>query len=299
MGQGGAEEAVPAAGQGTSQGGPDVLPGAPSATGRRVAGKVALVAGAGQLDGATIGNGRAAAVLYAREGARVVAADQNLAAAQATAAQIVAEGGEALAIRADVTCEEDIAAMTAACLDQWGRLDILHNNVGVSWTAGDAPVTDIDAGAFARIMAINLEGMVLACKHALPVMREQGEGVITNISSNATLIDYPTVAYRTSKAGVVSLTEHLAIRNAEYGIRANTILPGLMDTPMAVDTKIERDGLTRAEIVTQRNARVPLRRRGGTAWDVAYAALFLASDEASFITGASLVVDGGQRLAAG
>jgi NAD(P)-dependent dehydrogenase (short-subunit alcohol dehydrogenase family) len=126
-------------------------------------------------------------------------------------------------------------------------------------------------------------------------MRSQQSGVVTNISSNAIMINYPYIAYQTSKAGVVALTRHVAIRNAEYGIRANVILPGLMETPMAVEYRV-RDGATREEIREQRSKRVPLRNRSGTAWDVAHAALFLASEEAGFITGTSLVVDGGQTL---
>jgi NAD(P)-dependent dehydrogenase (short-subunit alcohol dehydrogenase family) len=189
--------------------------------------------------------------------------------------------------------------MTAACLERWGRIDILHNNVGVSIAGGDAPITEIEADAFARITAINLQGMVLTCKHAIPVMREQGGGVITNISSIAADINYPYVAYRTSKAGVVTLTEHIAITNAAHGIRANAILPGLMDTPMAIENRVGRGGVTREQVIAERNAHVPLRNTMGTAWDVARAALFLASDEASFITGVALAVDGGQRLAVG
>src|SRR3954468_8247044 len=153
----------------------------------RVEGKVTIVVGAGQMPGQGVGNGRAAALLLAREGATVVAADRDLASAQKTVDQIVAEGGDALAVQVDVTSESDIRTMTSTCLDRFGRIDVLHNNVGVSVLAGDAPVTDVEAEAFGRVMAINLEGMVLACKHALPVMREQGSGVITNISSNAAL----------------------------------------------------------------------------------------------------------------
>jgi NAD(P)-dependent dehydrogenase (short-subunit alcohol dehydrogenase family) len=239
--------------------------------GQRVAGKVALVVGAGQTEGATVGNGRAAALLMAREGAAVVAVDRDAASAEQTAKEIA-----------------------------YGRLDILHNNVGVAAAAaGDAPVTEIEPAAFSRILAVNLQGMVLTCKHALPVMREQGGGVITNIASNAVLINYPNVGYRTSKAGVLSLTEHVAAANASYGIRANAILPGLMETPMAVEPRVRQSGVSRERVIAERNARVPLRHRGGTAWDVAHAALFLASDEAAFITGASLVVDGGQSLMAG
>jgi NAD(P)-dependent dehydrogenase (short-subunit alcohol dehydrogenase family) len=267
--------------------------------GQRVAGKVAVVVGAGQTPGATVGNGRATAVLLAREGARVLAVDRDLASAEETAAQITAEGGEAAAVRADVTVEDDLVAAIAAARQRWGRVDVLHNNVGISLAGGDAPVEEIDADAFDRITAVNLRGMVLACKHVIPVMREQGGGVIITISSIAAVINYPYVAYRTSKAGVIALTEQVAITNARYGIRANAILPGLMDTPMAVENRVGRAGATREEVVAQRNARVPLGSRMGTAWDVAHAALFLASDEAAFITGVALAVDGGQRLAAG
>ncbi|MGD9986829.1 SDR family NAD(P)-dependent oxidoreductase [Pseudonocardia sp.] len=266
----------------------------------RVAGRAALVMGGGQTPGRTAGNGRATSVLLAREGAKVLVADRDLAAAEDTVKQIAGEGGEAVAIAADVTNEDEVAAAVAACVQQWGSLDILHNNVGISIGGGDAPVADIEADAFARITAVNLQGMVITCKHAIRVMREQaGGGVITNISSIAAQINYPYVAYRTSKAGVVTLTEHIAITNAQYGIRANAILPGLMDTPMAIENRVGLDGRTREDVYAERNSHVPLRNRMGTAWDVAGAALFLASDEAAFITGVALAVDGGQRLAAG
>ena len=264
----------------------------------RVADKVAVVVGAGQTEGQTVGNGRAVALLFAREGAKILVADRDLASAEETVRQIETDGGTAFAVRVDVTKEEDISTMISGCLEQFGRVDILHNNVGVSLVGGDAAVTDIEADAFARIMSINLQGMVLACKHAIPVMRRQGNGVITNISSNAVTIDYPYVAYKTSKAGVVALTEHLAIRNAPFGIRANTILPGLMATPMAIEHRLGEDS-SREQIMQKRQERIPLRDRMGTALDVANAALFLSSDEASFITGASLVVDGGQSLVVG
>jgi len=133
----------------------------------------------------------------------------------------------------------------------------------------------------------------MACKHVLPIMRQQRAGVIINISSVAAWENYPLVAYKATKAAMIAFTQQLAIQNAEYGIRANAILPGLMDTPMAVDTRARVSGKSRAEVVAERNARVPLRGRMGTAWDVANAALFLASDEANFITGAALPVDGG------
>jgi NAD(P)-dependent dehydrogenase (short-subunit alcohol dehydrogenase family) len=141
--------------------------------------------------------------------------------------------------------------------------------------------------------------MVMTCKHVLPVMREQGGGAIVNIASVAAFINYPYVAYRTSKAGVIALTEHLAITHAPFGIRANVILPGLMNTPMAIENRVGRNGATREQVISERNSYVPLGNRMGSAWDVAHAALFLASDEASFVTGAALTVDGGQSLAVG
>lgn len=268
-------------------------------TGPRLAGKVAMVMGAGQTAGQTVGNGRAAALLFAREGARVVAVDRRIEAAQDTVDEIVAEGGEAFAVRAEVTEESDLVSAVAACVDRWERIDVLHNNVGISIAGGDAPVTDIDSAAFARITSVNLQGMVMTCKHVLAVMRRQKSGAIVNISSLAALIDYPYVTYRTSKAGVVTLTEHIAITQAPHGIRANVILPGLIDTPMAIENRIGLGGATREQVIAERNSHVPLGNRMGTAWDVARAALFLASDEASFVTGAVLPVDGGQQLVRG
>jgi NAD(P)-dependent dehydrogenase (short-subunit alcohol dehydrogenase family) len=264
----------------------------------RLDGKVAVVVGAGQTEGATVGNGRATAIVLARAGVKVLAVDRNLDSAEETAQLIASEGGEALAGRVDVTVEDDLASMASVAVERWGRIDILHNNVGVSVLSGDAPVTEINASALSRLMAINVEGMILACKHVLPVMRRQESGVITNVSSNAALIDYPYVAYKTSKAGVVAFTQHLAIRNAEYGIRANTILPGLMETPMAVEYRIGEES-TREEVLAARQARIPLKGRAGTAWDVANATRFLVSDAASFITGVALVIDGGQSLRIG
>ena len=264
----------------------------------RLAGQAAVVVGGGQTPGATTGNGRAAAMLYAREGARVLVADANLASAEETAAAIRAEGGEADSIEVDVLVEEQIAGMVTGCVERWGRLDVLHNNVGVSSAGGDAAVTDIAADAYSRILDINLRGMVLAAKHALPVMREQRSGVIINVSSIAAKIVYPTVAYKTSKAGVVALTEHLAVSNADYGIRVNAVLPGLVDTPMAVEKHIQGT-VTRDQVVEQRAAKIPLKGHRGDAWDVARAALFLASADAAFITGVSLTVDGGQTLLVG
>jgi NAD(P)-dependent dehydrogenase (short-subunit alcohol dehydrogenase family) len=262
----------------------------------RLENRIAIIFGAGQTPGETVGNGRATALTFAREGAKVMAVDRNLASAEETAALIEEKGGEAAAVAADVTEEAAIEAAIAACSERWGRIDILHNNVGVSIEGGDAPITEITVEAFDRVVAINLRGMVLTCKHVLPVMRGQRSGAIINISSLAARTVYPLVGYKTTKAALLALTEQIAIQNAQYGIRANCILPGLMDTPMGVDVRSRTTGRSRAQIAAERNAFVPLGGRMGTAWDVANAALFLASDEAGFITGVSLPVDGGTGI---
>ena len=261
---------------------------------RRVEGKTAIVVGGGQTPGQTIGNGRATAVVLAREGARVLVVDRHKASAQDTVDLIHSEGGEAWAHEADTTGEESVRRLVAAALERFGRIDILHNNVGASLALGDATATDLTVEAFDRSVAVNLKGMWLACKHALPALRET-EGSIVNISSMAARNAYPLVGYKTTKAGVVALTENLAAANARYGVRANSILPGLMNTPMAIEARVAQGG-ARAEVIAARDRRVPLRRRMGTGWDVAYAALFLHSDEARFITGVSLAVDGGEGV---
>jgi NAD(P)-dependent dehydrogenase (short-subunit alcohol dehydrogenase family) len=263
----------------------------------RLKDKIAIVVGAGQGPGEGMGNGRATALLFARNGAKVLAVDSNLASAQDTAALAAKDGGECVAFEADATRESTLKAAVDEAVRRWGRIDILHNNVGVSLAGGDASPLEIGEEAFDRVSAINLRGTVMACKHVLPVMRAQRSGAIVNISSIAAWsANYPTVAYKTTKAGMIAYTEQIACQNAEFGIRANAILPGLMDTPMAVDTRARVWGKTRAEVAALRDTRVPLRRKMGTAWDVANAALFLASDEASFITGVALPVDGGGSL---
>jgi NAD(P)-dependent dehydrogenase (short-subunit alcohol dehydrogenase family) len=201
--------------------------------------------------------------------------------------------------QADVTGESTLAAAILHARDRWGRIDILHNNVGVSIAGGDASPLEITEAVFDRMSAINLRGTIMACKHALPIMREQRSGAIINISSVAAWVDYPLVAYKATKAAMIAFTQQLAIQNAAFGIRANVILPGLMDTPMAVDTRARATGRSRAEVAAERDAKVPLRGRMGTAWDVANAALFLASDEANFITGVALPVDGGALVRIG
>ncbi|MDQ3809995.1 MAG: SDR family oxidoreductase [Chloroflexota bacterium] len=256
----------------------------------RVAGKIAVVVGAGQTPGETIGNGRATAILLAREGARVLAVDRSLALAEETVGLIRGEGGEASAWEADATSEPQVERMVAAALERYGRIDILHNNVGASLALGDAPADTLSVEAFDRSFAVNLKTAWLASKHALPSLRQRG-GSIVNISSLAALEAHPLLAYKTMKAAVIALTQHLAAANARYGVRVNVILPGLMNTPMAIEPRVAQ-GPSRAEVMAWRNQRVPLRHAMGSAWDVAYAALFLHSDEAGFISGASLLVDG-------
>src|SRR6202163_1832694 len=196
----------------------------------RLEGKIAVVIGAGQSPGEGIGNGRATVLRFAQEGARILAVDRDLASAEETAAVAVKEGSECLAFQADVTREATPAAAMAAAVERWGRIDILHNNVGVSVGGGDKPIEELTEEAFDRVSAINLRGTIMACKHALPIMRRQRSGAIVNISSVAAFENtYPLVTYKVTKAGMVAFTQQLALQNAAYGIRANCILPGLMD----------------------------------------------------------------------
>lgn len=225
--------------------------------------------------------------------------DRQLDSAEETAALIRSEGFECAAFAADVTREADLAAAMIEAQRRWGSLDVLHNNVGVSLGGGDAELLKITEEAFDNIYRINLRGTVFACKHAVKIMRAQRSGAIVNIASAAAVENYPYVAYKTTKAAVIALTQQLAIQNAPYGVRANCILPGLINTPMAVDTRARQWGLPREQVLAERDAKVPLRGKQGSPWDVANAALFLASDEANFITGIAMLVDGGRVLNAG
>ncbi|MBV8121751.1 MAG: SDR family oxidoreductase [Alphaproteobacteria bacterium] len=266
----------------------------------RLQGKIAIVVGAGQSPGQGIGNGRATVLRFVQEGASVLAVDRVIASAEETAAMAAKDGGECVPFEADVTKEVSLTAMVAEARRRWGRIDILHNNVGVSIAGGDKPLEELTEEAFDRVSAINLRGTIMACKQVIPVMRQQRAGAIVNISSVAAFENsYPLVAYKATKAAMIAFTQQLALHNAAYGIRANCILPGLMDTPMAVDTRARASNRSRAEVAAERDARVPLRGRMGTGWDVANAALFLASDEANFITGVALPVDGGALVRIG
>ncbi len=264
----------------------------------RVAGKVAIVMGGGQTPGETVGNGRATAIVLGREGARVAVVDRDLASAEETARMIRAERGDAVAYQADATREEDVRRVVVDAVDRFGPLDILHNNVGASIALGDAPADTLTEEAFDRSFAVNLKTAWLATKHALPEFRKRGHGSIVNISSLAAVQAYPLLGYKTMKAAMIALTENVAAANAQYGIRVNAILPGLMNTPMAIESRVAQ-GRTREEVIAARDSRIPLGRKMGTGWDVAYAALFLHSDEAAFITGSLLVVDGGDLVAHG
>ena len=264
----------------------------------RLQNKIAIVVGAGQTPGDTIGNGRATAILFAREGARVVLVDRDRESARETQSLIETEGGECLVCEAEVTRAEDCLAFTRAALDAYGRIDVLHNNVGIG--AGDAELVGLSEDAWDRILDTNLKGMFLSCRQVLPVMRRQQEGCIINISSIAAVCSATNLtAYKISKAGVNAMTQSLAIGNAKYGVRVNAIMPGLINTPMAIEGIVKARNIAKEDLIRERDAQVPLRGKMGTAWDVAHAALFLASDEAKFITGVVLPVDGGQSARIG
>jgi NAD(P)-dependent dehydrogenase (short-subunit alcohol dehydrogenase family) len=197
----------------------------------------------------------------------------------------------------DVTKEADVAAMVAGCIDSYGRIDVLHNNVGIG--TRDASAQRVEMPDFERIFAVNLQGPLLACKHAIPVMREQQSGSIINVSSVASVAGVTNmVAYKTSKAALNALTQSLALANARYNVRVNAILPGLINTPMAIEGLSVARGVSRERLIAERDRAVPMGHMG-SAWDVASAAVFLASDESRFVTGVLLPVDGGQTLRVG
>jgi NAD(P)-dependent dehydrogenase (short-subunit alcohol dehydrogenase family) len=265
--------------------------------GDRLENKVALIVGGGQTPGDTIGNGRATAILFAREGARVGIIDRDGDSAAETVRMIEKEGGEATSFAADATCEDDVRRIVNEFRASDGRIDILHNNVGIGLR--DSTPTRIELDDWDRIMNVNLKSVLVPCKYVLPIMREQGTGTIVSISSIAAICAMPTVAYKASKAALNAYNQTLALSNAKYGIRANVIMPGLMETPMAVEGLSESLSIDKQALIEKRNEQVPLGRKMGTAWDVARAALFLASDDARFITGAVLPVDGGQSIRIG
>lgn len=263
----------------------------------RLQDRVAVVVGAGQTAGETMGNGRATAITFAREGARLLLADRDGDTLEATAELVRAEGAEVTTVVADVAADDGPDRIVRAAADAFGRLDVLHNNVGIG--AGDGPPHHLSDEAYDRIMDVNLRAMWRTCRAAVPALRASGNGAIVNVSSLASIAAAGNLtAYKLSKAGVNALTQNLAITNAKHGVRANAILPGFIDTPMAVDAAAKAMGTEREAYAAARASMVPLGRQG-TAWDVANAALFLASDEAQFITGILLLVDGGQAARVG
>ncbi|HKS90784.1 MAG TPA: SDR family NAD(P)-dependent oxidoreductase [Tepidiformaceae bacterium] len=248
----------------------------------RLEGKVAIVTGAGSQDSG-IGNGRAAAILFAREGARVLLVDRRPDAAAETLATIEADGGEATVFSADVTVESECEDMVRAATDRWGRLDILDNNVGIGFrhTIPESPLEEWE-----RILRVNITGMMLATKHAIPAMIAAGGGAIVNIASIAAMRPRGLAAYATTKGAVISFTKAIAADHGRDGIRANCIAPGPVYTPM-----VSSGGMS--DEVRERRRRSSALGIEGTGWDVGYAALFLASDEARYISGVVLPVDGG------
>jgi NAD(P)-dependent dehydrogenase (short-subunit alcohol dehydrogenase family) len=265
----------------------------------RLDGRAAIVTGAGSI-GPGWGNGKATAALFAREGARVLCADINADAAAEIADIVTQEGGTALAMNVDVTDRDQVGAMVERCRGEWGRIDILHNNVGIVAPGGVVEQTEED---WDRVVAVNLKSMFLTCKAVIPVMQEQGGGAIINLSSISALrymgVNY--VSYPTTKAAISQFTKVTAAQYGPWNIRVNAILPGFNRTPMVEQSVVEmvRRG-TNAEMTVDkylawRESKIPL-RRWGDAWDIARAAVFLASDDAAYITGLEMVVDGGASL---
>lgn len=257
----------------------------------RLEGRVALVFGAGSI-GDGWGNGKAAAVAYARNGARVVAVDLNAEAAAVTREIVLAEGNEAISVAADVTRLAEVERAVAFALERWGRIDILHNNVGITSQGGPVETSE---ETWDRVMAVNVKSMFLTCKCVLPTMEAQGSGAIVNIGAlgGVRWTGYAYCAYAASKGAVNSLTQSIALQYAAKGIRANCILPGVMDTPH-IYSQIAGFYETRQAMVEARNKLSPTGKMGD-GWDVANAAVFLASDEARYINGVELLVDGGMH----
>ena len=248
----------------------------------RLAGKSAIITGAGsRAEG--IGNGRATAILFAREGADLLLVDRDEAAVQATLDMIRAEGNDAAIAVADVTSTEDCSRIVGDAVSRYGKLDILHNNVGIG---GRGTVEQISEVEWDHVMRVNVTSMMLTCKYAIPALRENGGGAITNVSSIAALRPRGLTAYSVSKAAVATLTQALAVDHGRDGIRANCIMPGPVYTPMVYSAGMSDE-------LRDRRKNASLLKQEGEPWDIGWAAVFLASDEAKYVTGVILPVDGG------
>ena len=248
----------------------------------RLAGKTAIITGAGsRAEG--IGNGRATAILFAREGADVLLVDRDEEAVQATLDMIRAEGNDAAIAVADVTATEDCARIVADAVSRYGKLDVLHNNVGIG---GRGTVEQISEVEWDHVQRVNVTSMMLTCKHAIPALRENGGGAITNVSSIAALRPRGLTAYSVSKAAVATLTQALAVDHGRDHIRANCIMPGPVYTPMVYSAGMSDE-------LRERRKNASLLKQEGEPWDIGWAAVFLASDEAKYVTGVILPVDGG------
>jgi NAD(P)-dependent dehydrogenase (short-subunit alcohol dehydrogenase family) len=248
----------------------------------RLADKVCLITGAGG------GMGRVAAATFAREGARIVAVDHDGAAAEATAAQVAADGGSVIAVRADVSDEAGARAMVEHAIDAFGRLDVLYNNAGIM-PADDHSVIDTDVATWDRVMAVNVRGVFLGCKHAIPRMVAQGSGSVINVASFVAIVgcSVPQDAYTASKGAILALTRSLAVQFGPEGVRSNSLSPGPVETPLLLDWLVKDEEAKRIRL-----ARNPTGRFGKPE-EIVAAALYLASDESRWTNGANLVIDGG------
>ncbi len=260
----------------------------------RLKDKVAIVTGAGSI-GPGWGNGKAVAALFAREGARVLAIDINPEAVAETKAIVDGEGGDCTACVADVTNPDQVATAVRTCLDAYGRIDVLHNNVGIVVNGG--PV-DADLESWEKGTAVNLTSVFLTCKHVLPHMEAQEAGSVINVSSIAAnrWLGVAYASYAATKAALLGISRNIAMQYARKNIRCNCILPGIIDTPLL--RNLLADVYPAEEIperIAYRDTQIPMGRMGD-AWDVAYAALYLASDEAKYVTGSEFVVDGGMSV---
>lgn len=254
----------------------------------RLRDKVAIVTGASTV-GPGFGNGKATAVQFAREGAKVLCVDRS-GRSNETADLITEEGGDAKAFRADVTVANEVQNMVAYCVERFGRVDILHNNVGIDRVGGPVETTE---ASWDEVIRINLTSQFLTCKYILPVMERQRAGVIINMSSIAAIrwVGAPSISYASSKAAIIQFTQTVALQYARKGIRANTIVLGVVRTP-ALETWVNAVTDNPQQLWQHPDDSAP-RGRIGDAWDAAGAAVFLASDEANYITGTTIVVDGG------